>query len=240
MKRIGIDINEIIRARSVQFDRYYAEKFGEEGIKNPEQPYKFDFRNDYEWKDIIEEESTMIDDISDDISALDYIPNEDGVAEIDKMIFKKEKVERSADEVYKEFAFQDYVQEIFGYAPLMYKNLDVDFGKFVKEYKDEYDLVLLSKENILTIPPTLFFLSKCNSRVNKLYFPQTDEEIWDACDVLLTTDPSLIESKPEGKKVVKMERPYNTETKDGDLNCIQLVDILNDEEIKNKFKEILL
>lgn len=238
-KVIAIDLNEVLRARSVQFDRFYAEQFGDEGIKNPEQPYKFDFRNDYEWKDKVVEESTMIDDISDEISTLDYIPNEDGKAEVDSMIFKSEEVEKTADEVYKEFIYQDFVQEIFGFAPLMYKNADVDFGKFVKEYKDDYELMVVSKENVLTIPHTLFFLSKSNSRISRLYFPKTDEEIWESCDVLLTTDPDLIKTKPSEKKVIKLERPYNTETGEGDMKCIQLVDILNDEEIKNKFKEIL-
>jgi hypothetical protein len=44
-KIIGIDINEVLRYRWIQFDRYYVEEFGEEGV--PEMAYVYDFWNTY-------------------------------------------------------------------------------------------------------------------------------------------------------------------------------------------------
>ena len=37
--RIGIDINEVLRSTWLQFDRYYYEQFGNEGI--PDKPYVY-------------------------------------------------------------------------------------------------------------------------------------------------------------------------------------------------------
>ena len=50
--KVGIDINEVFRAKWLQFDRFYTQEFGEEGI--PEQPYVYDFFKNYKFEDTVE------------------------------------------------------------------------------------------------------------------------------------------------------------------------------------------
>ena len=56
---------------------------------------------------------------------------------------------------------------------------------------------------------TCFFLSQIATRVREIYFPKNSADIWEKCDVLVTADPKLLSEKPEGKKTVKIEMPYN-------------------------------
>ena len=40
-----------------------------------------------------------------------------------------------------------------------------------------------------------------------------NDKIWDKCDILITANPDLLDSKPEGKKTVRIEKDYNKESK---------------------------
>lgn len=234
--KIGIEVDEILRAKWLQFDRYYVTEFGEEGV--PEQPYSFDFFNDYKFEDKIEEriELKEPEDMPENINPIDYQVNEDGEANADIFINKpKEKVEVTAKELYNRFMYEDYCFEIHGSAPQMYKELDLHLGKFFKKYSDHVDFVIVSKENWFTTPPTLFFLSKVLSRFKRYVFVEEDSELWDDVDVLITTNPKAITNKPEGKKLIKLDRPYNMDlTTESDLpgKYLQVNDLYENEEFE--------
>ena len=55
----------------------------------------------------------------------------------------------------------------------------------------------------LTVGPADFIF------IPEIYFPKNSADIWEKCDVLVTADPKLLSEKPEGKKTVKIEMPYN-------------------------------
>ena len=55
---IGIDINEVLRAKWIQFDKYYIEEFGEGGAPKGN-PYVYDYFNSYEFKDTVEVEKEL-------------------------------------------------------------------------------------------------------------------------------------------------------------------------------------
>jgi len=90
--KVGIVVDEILRAKWLQFDRFYAQEFGEEGIPK-EQPYVYDFFNSYKWKDTEEtiKEMREPEDTPKDINPLDYQVDEKGEAPADFMLFKKKK-----------------------------------------------------------------------------------------------------------------------------------------------------
>ena len=46
LKNVGIDIDEILRAKWLQFDKYYVEEFGLDGVPK-EQEYVYDFFNNF-------------------------------------------------------------------------------------------------------------------------------------------------------------------------------------------------
>ena len=75
--RIGIDINEVLRARWLQFDRFYVQEFGEEGVPK-EQPYVYDFFKNYQWKDTVEKikELKEPEEMPDDINPIHFQTDE--------------------------------------------------------------------------------------------------------------------------------------------------------------------
>lgn len=230
-KIIGIDINEVIRSRSMQFDRFYYEEFDGKGLPPEDDPYKFDLRNDYKWEDGEETLEYLNEDLPDDISPKDYVIDKNtGKAPVDVFAFKKEKKLITGDEKFKRFMYEDYLFEIHGTAPPIYKGLDKHLEKFYLKYRDQFELRIISKENWFTIPPTLFFLSKMMLRFTDFKFVKNNTEVWENVDILITTDPELLEC-PDNKKVVKINRPYNKNI-ESKVVALQVYDLIDNKEFQ--------
>lgn len=228
-KVIGIDINEILRAKWLQFDKFYVEEFGVEGAPPEEEAYVYDFFNNYKFEDIEEEEIYLNEDLPDDITPLDYQLDDDGKSKVDSLAFEKKIVKLTAREVYNRFVYKDYCFELHASAPPMYPNVDRDAEKFYMKYKDQFEIALVSKENWFSIQPTLFFISKLSPRFKTYYFGENDQEIWNKVDLLITTDPDLLNNKSKDKKSVKLDRPYNGKSK-ADYSTQNLVDLVDSKE----------
>jgi hypothetical protein len=236
--KIGIDINEILRARWLQFDRFYVQEFGENGV--PEQPYVYDYYNTYNWSSIeeIRKELKEPDEIPDDINPLFYQTDNNGETKADSFLFKKnEVIKMTSKEVFDRFMFQDFTFEIFGSAPIMYKGLDVQINNFLSKYEKNVEFILYSIENKFSIPATLFFLSKMPSRFNNYKFINKSNDIWKDVNVLITTDPEILKNRiPWGKKIIKVKRPYNENIKVKSLEILQLMDLFNNKEFEKIIK----
>lgn len=235
--KVGIDINEILRARWLQFDKNYVVEFGEGGTPK-DNPYVYDFFKYYHWEDTVETEKELRENIPEEINPLEYQVDENGDAPVDFLAFKKDKKELTAKEVYNRFMYQDYLFEIHGAASIMYKQMDLHVEKFYLRYKDYVDFVILSQENWFSIPPTLFFLSKMMSRFKEYRFVEDKGEMWNDIDLLITTDPEVLDNgTPEGKNVVKLYRPYNEKCQKGLIKdkILQLNDLIANPD----FEEII-
>lgn len=235
--RVGIDIDEVLRAKWLQFDRFYSQEFGEENI--PEDPYTYDFFNDYLWESTEEKVKELITDenILNNINPLDYQEDENGNVPADLVLFETKTENLSALSVFNRFMYVDYCFEIFGTAPLMYKGLDYHFNEFHKKYNDFIELVIISDENKQSIPPTLFFLSKMQCRVDEYKLNCSGDNKFKDIDILITTDPNiLINKKPRNKKVIKIERPYNVGLNNYDISTIQLFELVGNKEFEKMIK----
>jgi len=238
--RIGIDVNEVLRARWLQFDRFYAQEFGEEGIPE-DQPYVYDFFNDgYVWKDTVEEIKEMREpeDTPEDINPIDYQLDDKGEASADFMLFKPvEKITLTAREVYNRFMYEDFLFELHGAAPKMYPQLDLDVNNFLQKYEKTVNFTVMSVENRFSIPPTLFFLSKIQARFRDYKFLDNVLDMWKHVDVLITTDPEILKlGAPWGKKLIKLKRPYNEKIKAGSLEVLQIADLTNNQDFEKIIK----
>lgn len=238
--KLGIDIDEVLRAKWLAFDRYYADEFGDEGIKEPFNTYEL--MNHYEFKDteevtqVVTEEFLTHEGLS-KLSPKEYVVNEEtGRAPVDDFAFNTEKKTYTAQEMFDKFLYEDYLFEIHGSAPKLYMNADVDLNVFQKRYKDYFDFVFFSKTRKEAIPATLFFLSKMRIECKNIVFAYDNKEIWDQVDWIITTDPSY-EIRPDGKKLVILERPYNLEAF-SDYKGFG-IQILNEEIIEEKPNEFL-
>lgn len=239
-KIVGIDINEVLRAKWLQFDRFYTQEFGEDGAPHPD-PYCYDFFKTYRWNDTVEKvkELKEPEEMPDDINPTHYqVDNKTGEADADVFLFKKEEeVKLSAKEVYNRFMFEDYCFEIHASAPMMYKGMDLHVNNFYLKYKDTVDFVLLSEENHFSIPPTLFFLSKITTRFKDYSFVENAVDMWKKCDILITSDPKILKlDAPWGKKLIKIKRPYNETIKAGSLEVLQINDLIDNNEFEKIIK----
>jgi hypothetical protein len=239
--KIGIDVNEILRALWFKFDYMYHKEFGDPDDEI-EAKYTYNFFEDYKWEDVEEEISYLREDAPEDINPLDYkVDPETGEAPVDFLLFEKKEEKIKAEDVYKRFLYEDYLFEIFGAATLMYKNADVDINHFIKKYKNHVEFIVLSKENELSIPPTLFFLSKNMMRFRHFHFVEDVNEYWKYVDILITTDPNILNNGevPDGKKIIKLNRPYNTDCKiKGEIDEDSLYQ-LNDLNGHPKFEKLI-
>jgi hypothetical protein len=249
-KRIlAIDLDEVIRSKWIQFDRFYAQEFGEDGIKMPFDTYNL--RNHYEFSDVTQEVNYLNEELPEDISAKEYIVDkETGVAPVDFMAFRKREEKSTADELFNRFLYQDFVIEIFGSAPTLYRGLDIDLRTFVELYKNEVEVMLFSAEREESISPSLFFLSKIRPNIRRFVFTEKPEDIWKEVGsngIVVTTDPAIISSKGEGQKVIVLSRPHNVDVTGADYEGMNLQDFFVRIEDKDKkttqadvsFKEFL-
>lgn len=141
------------------------------------------------------------------------------------------------------FLYIDYPYEIFGCANTMEKKLAVKITNWLTDISNIEDedirIIFYSmNEEAITIQSTFFFLSKIGTRVRKVIFPKSIEEVWEECDVVITARDEFFEKEiPEGKKVVLINRPFNKDCKDkAFLNYDNLSEIITDEEFFNKLK----
>lgn len=142
---------------------------------------------------------------------------------------------------YNDFLYKDYTFEIFGEAPVVEKMLDKNLNLWHIRLSDAdvdepVELILANPmEFNASIGFTYFFLSQIGTRVREVYFPKDSNDIWDKCDVLVTANAKLINTVPEGKKVVRIEMPYNANvTREPDYSYASLSAFLEDTEIIKK------
>lgn len=140
------------------------------------------------------------------------------------------------------FIYIDYPYEIFGCANAMEKDLPTKITLWLEAIsnirEDDVRIIFFSlDEDNLTIQSTYFFLSKTGSRVRKVIFPKDDLEVWNECDAIITTKTDFFdEGVPEGKKVVLINREYNSDYKDkAFLNYNSLSDIIDDKHFFQNF-----
>jgi hypothetical protein len=140
------------------------------------------------------------------------------------------------------FLYVDYPYEIFGCAKTMHRNTSVMLNNWLEEM-DNNDLdgsevsIFSLKENALTIQSTYYFLSKIGCRVRNVFFPKDGKNMWEKCDVIITTNERVVRNKPENKKVVLIKTSDNTNIEElCDLVYESFDDLLNDD---NFFKNIM-
>ena len=140
----------------------------------------------------------------------------------------------SVDEL-NNFLFLEASLEIFGHADQLHENIMNQFNMFLMDIKDEeqHEVIITSKEVAKSIPSTYFFLSKLGCKADKINFVPNFEDTWDNIDLLITANPTALESKPEGKISVKINSSYNKDSK-ADFELDSILDFIKDENLRDK------
>lgn len=126
------------------------------------------------------------------------------------------------------FQYIEYPMELYGHSPVSYNGVNNELNKLVYDNK-EHTITLVGLDELgKARPATFFFLSRNGMMVNNVKFILSSdlEKEWESVDMWVTDNQKILDTKPEGKKIVLFETPYNGyiefENKITKLNEIQI------------------
>jgi hypothetical protein len=191
MKKIGIEINGVLRDTIGKFTQLYEKHMIDEKDEDSK-TFEIDMSGNTE-ELILNEDFEY--KILNEVTSLKLM---------DHFSFKNE------DELYS-FMYEDFAMQIFGHAGSTETFTFNDLNELYIKYRDNNDLLIVSDEMGKSKPASLFFLSKfgCLLEKVKFYSNTTIKSMWGEIDVLLTANPDLILNKPKNKIVVKYNTIYN-------------------------------
>lgn len=143
-----------------------------------------------------------------------YQKDFDGSIDLDSLDYKDDILHEVCDfdteEDMLNFVYFEYPLEIFGHALECDRFLSRDLNFWIRDLgiKDksgyEYEFFFYSmKEMDLTIQSSYFFLSKVGSRLRKVVFPKSYEELESCGDIFITADEKVAKFKDKGIIVIK-------------------------------------
>ena len=216
MKKIGIEINGVLRDTISKFIQLYEKNMIEENeTENNLKSFNLDMSGN---TDLVIEEENFKYEIKNEVTSLNLMNH---------FSFRNE------DELYS-FTYEDFAMQIFGHAGSSETYTFNDLNEIYLKYRDNNELLIVSDEMGRSKPASLFFLSKfgCQLEKVKFYSNTTINSMWDEVDVLLTSNPNLILEKPKDKIVVKYITNYNKNIK-SDYEIEKLKDF---DEVLQKLK----
>jgi hypothetical protein len=195
MKKIGIEINGVLRDTIGKFTQVYEKHMIEES-DDGNKTYEIDLSGNTEENTV---ENNFEYKIINEVISLELMSH---------FAFK------DSDELYS-FMYEDFVMQIFGHAGSTETFTFNELNDFYINFRDDYEIIIVSDEMGRSKPASLFFLSKfgCLLENIKFYSNSTLQNMWDGLDILVSANPKLIENAPKNKTIVKYETPYNKNVK---------------------------
>jgi hypothetical protein len=216
MKRIGIEVNGVLRNTIDKFKQLYEKHMIENyESENSNQTFEIDLSG-----------NTKLDEtIHDFIYEI--------VEPIDSYELKNHFKFQSDEELFS-FMFEDFPMQLFGHAGSTETFTFNDLNEFYLKNRDEYEIYIISDEIGKSKPATLFFLSKFGCLIEniKFYSNATLEDMWNTVDVLLTSNPNLLTDVPQNKTTIQYLTDYNR-----NIECEYKIEKLGDfDELIKKIK----
>ena len=200
MKKIAIDINEVIRAYYKQLGKVYYEVY-----------LKKEKEHDEEFDKLSDEEK---------IKFLDKEASEEKIFTIDLPELKTKKIHEILNLPKKQlnkFLYDEMPINICGFANPIERNCGYDVNSLLYYIVDEEidaEITIISKEYDKSIGASYFFLAKIGCNCPNVKFVDNFEKIWEEYDMIVTANPEILDNKPKdsGKVSVKIEKPYNEDS----------------------------
>lgn len=171
----------------------------------------------------------------------DYHPELD-IDEIDdtKEDIKEKYIIFDSKRELNQFIYIDYPYEIFGCAKAMNSELPRKITAWIEEMANiedvDFRVMFYSlDEEALTIQSTYFFLSKIGTRVREIVFPKKIEEIYERCNVIISSNDDVVNNAPKSVKTVKIT---NGNEYDGNATYSfkNLTEIIESKDFLNNIK----
>jgi len=195
MKKIGIEINGVLRDTISKFTELYEKHLVDSHFnESTDKTYEIEFSGDTD--EVIELNENV------EVNNFEYKV----LSPVTSLDLGSHFSFPSKDELYS-FMYEEYTMELFGHAPsteMLSFNL---LNDIYYNLRDTYDLMIVSDEIGRSKPSSLFFLSKFGCLVEKVFFYSeiTKNNMWNDIDILLTANPNLLLNHPEDKIVIKYD-----------------------------------
>ena len=195
MKKIGIEINGVLRDTIGKFTQVYEKHMIDE-MGEDSKTFNIDMSGNTELN------------TKDDIFEYKIISEVTSLDLLNHFSFKNQ------EELYS-FMYEDFVMQIFGHAGSSETFSFNDLNDFYLEFRDKYEIIILSDEIGRSKPSSLFFLSKfgCLIETIKFYSNTTKKTILDNIDIIVTANPYIISESSKEKKIIKYVTNYNQKNK---------------------------
>jgi hypothetical protein len=203
MKKIGIEINGVLRDTISKFTELYEKHLVDSHFnESTDKTYEIEFSGDTD--EVIELNENV------EVNNFEYKV----LSPVTSLDLGSHFSFPSKDELYS-FMYEEYTMELFGHAPsteMLSFNL---LNDIYYNLRDTYDLMIVSDEIGRSKPSSLFFLSKFGCLVEKVFFYSeiTKNDMLGEVDILLTANPDLLLNKPDNKIIIKFITDYNKNIK---------------------------
>jgi len=166
--------------------------------------------------DETEEQEEVKERVIDTLDLLEHFHFKEGEVELNKLLYV------------------DASLEIFGHAGEVKLNSVEHLNQLHNIIEDMgHTPIVISKELNNSKPATLFFLSKLSAKVNNIVFVRDYDKKWDYVDVLITANPTTLNSKPNEKISIKVINHYNKNC-NSDYTIVDIKELLDDKKLLGK------
>ena len=203
MKKIGIEINGVLRDTISKFTELYEKHLVDSHFnESTDKTYEIEFSGDTD--EVIELNENV------EVNNFEYKV----LSPVTSLDLGSHFSFPSKDELYS-FMYEEYTMELFGHAPSTEMLSFNILNDIYYNLRDSYDLMIVSDEIGRSKPSSLFFLSKFGCLVEKVFFYSeiTKNDMLNEVDILLTANPDLLLNKPDNKIIIKFITDYNKNIK---------------------------
>lgn len=193
MKRIAIEVNGVLRDTIGKLKQVYEKFLIEKSEEDLNPQFEINSENDDLIK--VEDKNKFDYDIIEPISSL----------EISKYFKFKSQEEQFS------FIYDEFPMHIFGHASSSEMLTFNYLNEFYKDFRNDYEIVIISDEIEKSKPSTLFFLSKFSCLIESVVFynPTTIDKVISSFDLIVTSNPDIVINYSNILNVVKYETEYN-------------------------------
>jgi len=193
MKRIAIEVNGVLRDTIGKLKQVYEKFLIEKSEEDLDPQFEINSENDDLIK--VEDENKFDYDIIEPISSL----------EISKYFKFKSQEEQFS------FIYDEFPMHIFGHASSSEMLTFNYLNEFYKDFRNDYEIVIISDEIEKSKPSTLFFLSKFSCLIESVVFynPTTIDKVISSFDLIVTSNPDIVINYSNILNVIKYETEYN-------------------------------
>lgn len=193
MKRIAIEVNGVLRDTIGKLKQVYEKFLMEKSEEDMDPQFEINSENDGLIK--VGDENKFDYGIIEPISSL----------EISKYFKFKSQEEQFS------FIYDEFPMHIFGHASSSEMLTFNYLNEFYKDFRNDYEIVIISDEIEKSKPSTLFFLSKFSCLIESVVFynPTTIDKVISSFDLIVTSNPDIVINYSNILNVVKYETEYN-------------------------------